>query len=388
MAPKKMTKMDLGSFLEDDSFGGSWADDDVDMSAVSLTTAIPLPPPKAPIGTLKRDRVNYPIPRSGPYKAVVNNLPWDINEETFAKWLDHVLSLTFDSIVELSMPMDVIHDRPKGFAFVTFNKRSELEQAVNSEGLTFNGRSIYISVASPERDESTKEFDWSNARGSAQKPSSTSREEHEFDWDNVRGSAQPAVRERRAPREPREEIDLDWGARGTAVPKGREPRESRESREPRPPRREEPELDWGARGTAVPKFTPREPREPREQRESGEPREQKPFRPRKQEVEFDWSARGSAVPKAKEPREHSKANKPKKPEPELRWESLRANNAQKKEEVRPTSSASATSVPQEKKDAHRVKQSLFHVLADQSDDDGQNIQELENQAADLALNKD
>ena len=34
--PKKTVKMDLNSFLQDDTFGSSWAEEDVDLNKITI----------------------------------------------------------------------------------------------------------------------------------------------------------------------------------------------------------------------------------------------------------------------------------------------------------------------------------------------------------------
>lgn len=297
--------MDLASFLSDDTFGGSsWADDDVDFSSISIPvqshktdSGIPGPNFNDPAfgGSERRDHVEYPVPDAPPYRARINNLPWDANEEIVTEWLEGVVGQGATS--KLVVPRDFNDSsRVKGFAFVNFEERDQLVKALELSGTEMLGRRVYVNVAAPEKEGFGRsrggfggdaDLDWGAARSGPLPPRD----------DDFRGERRPR----------REDPDLDWGsARGSAAP--------RSDRPERRPRREEPNLDWGAARTG-PRGEPKgfEGHEPR-----GEPRERKP---RREEPALDWgSARGAAAPAPRPER------RPKKEEPELDWGAARSTS--------------------------------------------------------------
>lgn len=300
--------MDLGSFLADDTLGGgSWADEDVDMSSIGvpMTTAAPISNRRlAETSGFNRDsgfgsgeprreqreRQEYPIPDHPPFRARVGNLAWEADEESLVEFFE--IKLGSQGIVsDVKLPVDNQTGRLRGFGFLTFDSRSHLEEALRFSFSDFNGRKIYVDVAAPEKAD-VFEMDWRGGRG----PLTGGR-------GGDRGDRPPR----------REEADLDWGsARGSGVLPPRE--HSNRDRGDRPPRREEPQLDWGvARGSGT--LPPRE----HSNRERGE-RTERP--PRKEEPELDWgSARGSGVlpPRENSNRERAERTRPKKQEPELDW---------------------------------------------------------------------
>jgi translation initiation factor 4B len=397
--------MDLGSFLQDDKFGGgdSWADDEIDFSSIEISVkqqpsgstgfsgGANLRDPAFGGDSRRRDDQEYPIPESAPYKARVNNLPWDVNENDVSSWIANYLQ-DDAAIINLVAPADFADpSRLKGFAFVTFQTKDQLKKALGLSGTPLNGRNVYVSVAAPDRDRGgfgrrdEPELDWGAARDThtsrpqremrAPREDRPRREEPDIDWSSARGSQGP-----RPPREPREdrppraeEPELDWGsARGSAGP-----RPPREPRADRPPRREEPEIDWSsARGSQG----PRPPREPRAERP-----------PRAEEPELDWgSARGSAGPRpAREPRVF-RSDKPKKDEPEFDWANARGTGVPSKQ----TRTYQAPHKQQQQQHTHHeekpaaaaappaaVVKPSFSVLANEGDDDDEEDEEEQKEEA-------
>ncbi|OWB77198.1 RNA binding protein [[Candida] boidinii] len=374
MPPKKGVKMDLGSFLADDSYGDSWADDDFDVSSLSVPTKSTGPSarggapgfgaPSAPgFGASSEpafERKEYPIPDAPPYTARFSNLPWDTNEEEIHDFIAEQLSIAdpLQDILRFKAPTDRATGRLRGFAFVTFSTRELLEEALKLNGSHFHERSYYVSVAAPEKDD-----DRNSGRGSRFGGPSDS------DWGSVRGEhAQGGYRgdDRPPRRERREEPDLDWGSARENVDQPSNPRpiedrqhsfrrgdrhgEEQGDRPPRRERREEPELDWGsARETADQPSNPR-PIENRQHsfrrgdRHGEEQGDRPPRRERREEPELDWgSARETADqpsnPRPTENRQHSfrrgdrhgeetterPPRRERRQEPELDWGSAREN---------------------------------------------------------------
>lgn len=295
IAPKKNTKkMDLGAFLADEQFG-SWADEDVDMSSIS----VPAASSAAPVSTYRPDfnnqdstrpdRVEYPVPDAPPYKARVANLPYDADEGALARYFEEKMQA--DGIVEdVKLPMDQMSGKPKGFAFVTFTERAVLEEALRLTMSEFNGRRIFVNVAAPQKAD-VFDMDWRLGRsGPLGREPRERREEVDLDWGAARNSSAPRPPRERAHRGEREfgerrfkaeEPDLDWGAARHASAPAPAPREQRERR----PRRDEPDLDWGSARSGAP-LPPKERDSFRRERDV----------PKRDEKEFDWSsARGSGV---------------------------------------------------------------------------------------------
>lgn len=297
--------MDLGAFLADDTLGGSWADEEVDMSSISVPTTGGPSGSAAPTSSYqrqessdfeRRDRVEYPVPNAPPYRARVANLPYDASDAALARFFEDRLQAR-DIVSDVKLPMDNLSGKIKGFAFVTFSEKAVLEEALNLSMSEFNGRKIFVNVAAPQKQD-VFDLDWRSSRsgpmgGDRRDRDREPREQVELDWGAARSSSGPSQRERfergdrpdrgdRPERRFRDEPELDWGSArasgpGPMAPRGDAPRE-------RKPRREEPELDWGAaRGTAT--LPPKE------------------RKPRREEADIDWSAArsGTTLP----PRERS-----------------------------------------------------------------------------------
>lgn len=384
-APKKAVKMDLGSFWADDSYGGGslWADEEIDMASIGVLSSGTVAP-AAGSGGYKRqesfgtsrfedqrpDREEYPIPDAPPYRARVGNLPWEMTEDDLGHFFESRMQMS-DIIDDISLPVDNMTGKLRGFGFVSFKDRKVLEESLRLTMSDFNGRKIFVSVAAPQKQD-VFDMDWRASRGPLTGPGRDGRE--------------------RGPR--REEVDIDWtAARGQALPP-REPRD-RFERGDRPPRREEPDLDWGvARGQgALP------PREPRERHD----------RPRREEPNIDWSsARGQGTLPPREPRERTE--RPARHEPELDWSLARGQGALPPREPRVRSNRTPKKEPEldwtrgqapepRKKDAKKVeekeqptaKKSLYEVLAvddnDETDDDEKKseVTALETKTSELSV---
>lgn len=339
--------MDLGSFLTDESMGGSWADEEVDMSSIGVNVASTA----APVGQSgefdsfqRREREEYPVPDKPPYKARVANLPYDASEAALTRFFEDRLQAP-GSVLEVKLPMDQFTSRPKGFAFVTFAERDILGESLNLSASEFNGRKMYVNVAAPQKAD-VFDLDWRSSRTGP--VGGGRREEPDLDWGAARSSGPVGGDRQRRPR--REEPDLDWGAaRGTfAAPPPRERR----------PRREEPDLDWGAaRGTFA----------------APPPRERKP---RRDEPDLDWgSARAGSGPLP--PRERS-FRKPK--QDDFDWGSARgaglASGAGKKNEK-----------PKKEAEVPQPQKSSYHVLSMDDDDEEEEEKPAEKKSQETGLEK-
>lgn len=285
--------MDLGAFLADDSIGGSWADEEVDMSSIGVSVNSTA----APVSSYsrseqqeeypRRERQEFPVPDAPPFKARVANLPYEVSEEALSRFFEDRLQAR-DIVEDVKLPMDQMSGRPKGFAFVTFTEKAALEEALQLTMSEFSGRKIYVNVAAPQKTDPF-DLDW---RGSRTGPVGAPRrdEQPDLDWGAAR-SAGPSGRDReRRPR--REEVDLDWGSARSGAPLP-----ARERR----PRREEAELDWNAAASNGP-LPPREYKPKREepQLDWGSARSGAPLPARERRTDGEWSSRGAKKPADKE----------------------------------------------------------------------------------------
>lgn len=286
MAPPKKTtqKMDLASFLADDTLDGdgdSWGGDYTPESIATQGNVLD-------IGS---DIQVGALPDQPPYTAKISNFPGNSTEESLEDFFIKGMAITnpVDDIESFRAPRDQLGEL-RGFAFITFTTRDLLEKALTLNDRFIESSKVYVSVATPpkndrrpRRDDS---FDFAGARGSFQQQSSSSssfggssrfgsdrerdggedrerrpRREENFDFAGVRGSMQqqqqPVRRERfggdREERRPRREENFDFaGVRGSL--QQQEPVRDREhfrggeqrEREERKPRREEPALDFTA----------------------------------------------------------------------------------------------------------------------------------------------
>lgn len=387
--PKKTVKMDLNSFLNDDTFGSSWAEDEVDLNKINIpienTSANTIPlediaaakkagamggmgmgggrsrlDPALGGGAKSFEREEYPVPNAPPYRAIINNIPWDISPEGVQAWVEDGLGKE-GAVEEVSLPKSIKDPtRLKGIAFITLKEREDLVKALTFNSTKLNERTVYVSVAAPRREgfrSGGDDFDWGSARGSGFQ---ASREEPNLDWGAARGSGFQPSRESR-PR--REDPDLDWGsARGSGF------QASRESR----PRREEPDLDWGsARGSGFQASRDREDRPKREEpnldwsaaRGSGfQASRQREDRPKREEPNLDWgAARGSGFQASRQ-----REDRPKREEPSLDWGAARGAQFNKATQQGTKKNAAPAKAPEE---TPKIQKSAFDVLRDEDDED-------------------
>ncbi|EGW30385.1 uncharacterized protein SPAPADRAFT_63232 [Spathaspora passalidarum NRRL Y-27907] len=382
--------MDIGSFLADESLGGSsWADEEVDLTSIEATfnkssTAAPIGGGSSAAssgwgasetgssGFEKRERKEFPIPDQAPFRARVGNLPWDgIAEDDVVRYFEGRMQAQ-DIISDVKLPTDRETGKLRGFAFVTFNERAMLEESLNLNLSEFNGRRIFVNVAAPLK--GGEDGDWKRSG-----PLGGRREEPNLDWGSARNSQaalpprERSFRERgdrpeRSERPPRkEEPDLDWGSARTShvslPPRERSFRGERGDRGDRPertPKKEEPDLDWGAARTSHATLPPRE-------RSFRGERSERP--PRKEEPEFDWGSARSGhgtLP----PRERS--NRHKKEEPELDWKRGQA--------LQPRTPKSNKKAEEKKaSDQPKPQQSSYSVLAGLEGDDDSEEEEQQQQ---------
>ncbi|KAK8848819.1 hypothetical protein PGQ11_015299 [Apiospora arundinis] len=157
MPPKKkeQQKMSLGAFLNEDKYGGSWADEVEDSFGSQ-----PLPPPQrqgysgygstssyADRGFSVRERDSYPteLPTKPPYTAHLGNLSYEATNETVSEFFEGC-DLSSVRIIEDRELM-----RPKGFAYAEFKDVEGLKKALTLDGESFQGRNIRIKIADPPK---------------------------------------------------------------------------------------------------------------------------------------------------------------------------------------------------------------------------------------------
>ncbi|KAK7961024.1 RNA-binding protein sce3 [Apiospora saccharicola] len=157
MAPKKKEQktMSLGAFLNEDKYGGSWADEVEDSFGSQ-----PLPAPAragysgygstssyADRGFSVRERDSYPteLPTKPPYTAHLGNLSYEATNETVSEFFEGC-NLSSVRIIEDRELM-----RPKGFAYAEFKDVEGLKQALTLDGESFQGRNIRIKIADPPK---------------------------------------------------------------------------------------------------------------------------------------------------------------------------------------------------------------------------------------------
>ncbi|KAK5778955.1 hypothetical protein RI543_003574 [Arxiozyma heterogenica] len=385
--PKKTVKMDLNSFLNDSTFdNSSWGVDDVDLNKITIpienvsANTVPLEEIAAAKkksmlndssfnggrtsrldpaldgsrreGGFRREREEYPVPDSPPFRAIINNIPWDISPEGVKAWVEDGLNKP-GAVEDVDLPVSPSDpSRLKGMAFITFTEREDLVTALTFNATKLNERTVYVSVAAPRRGGGFRggsDLDWGAARGSNFEPSNR-REEPNLDWGSARGSN---FREPRPSK--REEPNLDWGAaRGSNF------------KEPRPPKREEPELDWGAaRGSNF-----REPRPPK----------------RKEEPELDWSAARGSNFENRQQRSSGFNRQKKKDEPELDWGSARGANFNRRPQ--PISGRKILAESKAVEEKVKAQNSSFDILRTEDDDDEEEEEEENNEEKEEEEKKD
>ncbi|AJV91371.1 Eukaryotic translation initiation factor 4B [Saccharomyces cerevisiae] len=407
MAPPKKTvkKMDLTSFLNDDTFGSSWAEEDVDLNKITIpietanANTIPLSElahaknnsnntrsggfggsfggrsrldPALGGGSSDR-REEYPVPDAPPYRAVINNIPWDITPEGVQAWVEDGL-VKPEAVEEVVLPKNLRDPtRLKGNAFVTLKERADLVAVLKFNGTKLNERTVYVSVAAPRRGggadvdwssargsnfqgdgrEDAPDLDWGAARGSNFRGPRREREEVDIDWTAARGSNFQGSS--RPPRREREEVDIDWSAA----------RGSNFQGSSRPPRREreEPDIDWSAARGSNFQSSSRPPRRERE------------------EPDIDWSAaRGSNFQSSSRPPRRERE----KEEPALDWGAARGAQFGKPQQTKNTYKDRSLTNKKTTDEQPKIQKSVYDVLRTEDDDEDE---EAEKQNGDAKENK-
>lgn len=358
--------MDLGSFLTDDSLGGgSWADEEVDMTSIgvsaSSTAAVPHQETRgegfgsssAPFqDDPRRERKEFPIPDEPPYSARISNLSWDLREDAVAHFFETRMQKP-GIVTDVKLPTDQ-NGRLKGFGFVTFQERSDLEEALKLSTSEFSGRRVFVNVAAPQKQD-VFDLDWRASRTGPLASRGGRESDVDLDWGAARSEHGPSGFQSRdrGSRRPREEApDLDWGAARSS--QGPLPPRERSNRKPRP----EADLDWNsARGEQV-NLPPRE------------------RRPRKPEADFDWgAARNEEV---KLPAKHNRRYvSSKKQEPELDWGSARGSATTQPKSRNVSSRANKDDKSEESQGPQKSSFQVLDIEGENSDDEGDKKQQTE-----------
>ncbi|GAP89647.1 putative translation initiation factor 4B [Rosellinia necatrix] len=163
MAPKKkeqQQKMSLGAFLNEEKYGGSWADE-----VEEVVGSQPLPPSTvdrkggysgggySSYGSGSNDRAYAPrdsfptqLPTKPPYTAHLGNLSYEATSESVTDFFVDC-EITSVRIIE-----DRIEQRPKGFAYAEFATLDGLKKALSLDGNSFQGRTIKVRIADPPKE--------------------------------------------------------------------------------------------------------------------------------------------------------------------------------------------------------------------------------------------
>ncbi|KDO34287.1 hypothetical protein SPRG_19104 [Saprolegnia parasitica CBS 223.65] len=94
-------------------------------------------------------REPQPIPEYGPFKCYVGNLPYQMNADDIAEFFQGL------AVTDVHVVSDRETGRPKGFAYVTFDDRKSLEDALSANGEMIDNRPIRIDVASEKKGRDT-----------------------------------------------------------------------------------------------------------------------------------------------------------------------------------------------------------------------------------------
>uniref|UniRef100_A0A914CK94 Eukaryotic translation initiation factor 4H n=1 Tax=Acrobeloides nanus TaxID=290746 RepID=A0A914CK94_9BILA len=96
-------------------------------------------------------RPQRPLPEEPPFRAFVGNLPFDVVQGEIENIFNGL------TIREIRMMRDRETDQFKGFAYVEFGNRDELQQALGYNGYEFDKRVLRIDVADNSNDKKSKD---------------------------------------------------------------------------------------------------------------------------------------------------------------------------------------------------------------------------------------
>lgn len=96
-------------------------------------------------------------------KLYVGNLPFDTSEAEL-----RALFTQAGAIVSVTIPLDRMTNRPRGFAFVEMETADEAGKAIKMfDGQDFEGRTMNVSEARPPEQRSSGGYNGANSRGSS-----------------------------------------------------------------------------------------------------------------------------------------------------------------------------------------------------------------------------
>ncbi|KAI1484248.1 hypothetical protein K445DRAFT_7020 [Daldinia sp. EC12] len=159
MAPKKkeqQQKMSLGAFLNEEKYGGSWADEVEDSFGSQPLPSTERRTGYSSYGGSGNDRgysrdsyatqAPAQLPTKPPFTAHLGNLSYEATNESVTDFFEGC-DITSVRIIE-----DRIEQRPKGFAYAEFANVEGLKKALTLDGTSFQGRTIKIKIADPPKE--------------------------------------------------------------------------------------------------------------------------------------------------------------------------------------------------------------------------------------------
>lgn len=94
-------------------------------------------------------------------KLYVGNLPFDTSEAALRE-----LFTQAGAIVSVTIPLDRMTNRPRGFAFVEMETTDEASKAIEMfDGQDFEGRTMNVSEARPPEQRSNSSYSSANNKG-------------------------------------------------------------------------------------------------------------------------------------------------------------------------------------------------------------------------------
>ncbi|KAJ3326022.1 hypothetical protein HDV06_002407 [Boothiomyces sp. JEL0866] len=139
----KGQKMDLGTFLQNEEIGGSWADEMADLPtapAASLNAHYDKVQGKEPRDR-EAPRGPVEIPNNPPYTVYIGNLSYNVTEQDIERFFGDL------HIKGIRMIMDIATNKPKGFGYVEFDDRDSLVAAIAMDGESLMNRAVRLNVA-------------------------------------------------------------------------------------------------------------------------------------------------------------------------------------------------------------------------------------------------
>lgn len=107
-------------------------------------------------------QVHYVLMQENKKKLFVGGIPWASTEEDVRKAFEEV-----GTVVSVSLPIDRMYNRPRGFGFVEMSTEEEAQAAVERwDGKDFGGRTLKVDFARPESERPARSnHDFNNDNG-------------------------------------------------------------------------------------------------------------------------------------------------------------------------------------------------------------------------------